>query len=221
MLAKGYKFRDTIFDQPGNIGRYSGLIHFSLFQTGISRLDEARLLETILARKNACGPSTPLADNPAAALAAFLAAGMREGIKRLVLLTGDEFSYFAYRIAHLVSSSTTGNGHGLLPIFPQPSYAPPTLQKGSLVVSVTMKGQTQVPLQQSQQLCELGIPLVVENFRGKLYRELAFALTEWAALEDVRKSTIRLHLSQGPEKGLKQFSDVVIQAMAQIRGGAG
>jgi hypothetical protein len=85
MLAKGYKFRDTIFDQPGITGRYSGLIHFSLFQTGISRLEEARLLETILAMKNACGPSTPLADYPAAALAAFLAAGMREGIQRLVL----------------------------------------------------------------------------------------------------------------------------------------
>jgi hypothetical protein len=51
--------------------------------------------------------------------------------------------------------------------------------------------------------------------------QLAFALTEYAALEDARRATIRLHLSQGPEKGLKQFSDVVIQAMAQIRGGAG
>ncbi|MEQ1352948.1 MAG: hypothetical protein ABLT11_02955 [Candidatus Acidiferrum sp.] len=393
-LAKGYKFRDAIFDQPGILGRYSGLIHFSIFQTGISRLDEARLLETILAMKNACGPSTPLAYNPAASLAAFLAAGMREGIKKVVLLTGDELSYFAYRIAHLVSGSTTGNGHGLLPIFPQTSYAPQTLQNGSLVISVTMEGQTQVPLQQTQQLCAMGIPLVeiqlhspmefaaeifkweivtalacaslgvncfqdaagtpnlaevsehLENISakrarvlptvrveedgitlyaqgetrrsistlnlrsalqtfldlrdaggyvavcpffevrglycsvlrplrdrmrhelgmpvqvasgprylyslGKIFKsgpangifiiitadpaedinipgadytlgelQLAFALTECAALEDARKPTIRLHLSQGPEKGLKQFSDVVIQAMAQIRGGAG
>jgi transaldolase / glucose-6-phosphate isomerase len=393
-LAKEYKFRDAIFDQPGILGRYSGLIHFSLFQTGISRLDEASLLETILAMKKACSPSTPLADNPAATLAAFLAAGMREGFQKLVLLTGDELGYFAYRIAHLVSGSTTGNGYGLLAIFPQPSYAPQTLQKGSLVVSVTMKGQTQVPLQQSQQLCALDIPLVeiqlqspvefaaeifkweiatalaclslgvncfhdaagkpnlaavseqLENFSekrqrplpaarvkedgialyaqgetrrsistldlrsalqtflelrdaggylavcpffevrgiycdllrplrdrmrhqlgipvmvasgprylyslGKIFKtgpangmfiiitaepaedicipgagytlgqlQLAFALTEGAALEDARKATIRLHLSQGPEKGLKQFSDVVIQAMAQIRGGPG
>jgi transaldolase / glucose-6-phosphate isomerase len=391
-LANEYKFRDTIFDQPGIIGRYSGLIHFSIFQTAISRLDEATLLEAILAMKNACGPSTPLADNPAAALAAFLAVGMHKGIQRLVLLTGDELTYFAYRIAHLVSNSTTGKQYELLPIFPQPSYAPQTLQKGSLVVSVTMKAQTQVPLQQSQQLRALGIPLVeiqlqspvefaaeifkweiatamacaslgvncfhdaagkpnlaevseqLENISGKHRRplpaprvkqdgialyaqgetrrsistldlrsalqtflelldaggylavcpffevrdvfcgvlrplrdrmrhvlgvpvlivsgprylyslgkifksepangmfiiitaepaediripgagytlgelQLAFALTEGAALEDARKATIRLHLSQGSEKGLKQFSDVVIQAMAQIRGG--
>lgn len=392
MLAKGYKFRDTIFDQPGIIGRYSGLIHFSLFQTGIGRLDEAKLQETILAMKNACGPSTPLAYNPAASLAAFLVAGMREGIRRLVLLTGDELSYFAYRIADLVSNSTIGNGRGLLPIFPQSSYAPQTLQKGSLAVSMTMDGHTQVPLQQSQQLRALRIPLVeiqlqspaqfaaeifkweiatalacvslgvncfhdatgrpnlaevseqLENISGKRRRplpparvkedgialyaqgetrrsistldlrsalqtflelldeggyvavcpffevrdvfcgvlrplrdrmrhelrvpvqvasgprylyslgkifktgpanglfiiitadlakdipipgagytlgdlQLAFALTECAALEDARKATIRLHFSQGPEKGLKQFSDVVIQAMAQMRGG--
>lgn len=391
MLAKVYKFRDTIFDQPGIIGRYSGLIHFSLFQTGIGRLDEAGLVETILAMKNACGPTAPLADNPAASLAAFLAAGEREGMKRLMLLTGDELSYFAYRIAHLVSNSTSGNGRGLVPIFPQSSYALQALQSGCLVVSVTMKGQTQVPLHQSQQLRALRIPLVeiqlqsaaefageifkweiatalacvslgvncfldaaekpnlaevselLENISGKRQRplpaarvkedgialyaqgetrrsisslnlrsalqtflelrdaggylavcpffevrdvycsvmralrdhmrnslgvpvqvasgprylyslgkifksgpangifiiitaepaedinvpgagytlgelQMAFALAECAALEGARKATIRLHLSQGPEKGLKQFSDVVIQAMAQIRG---
>lgn len=393
-LARAYKFRDIFFDPPGILGRYSGLIHFSLFLAAAGQLDQASLIDSIRDMKNACGPSTPLAENPAACLAAFLAAGEREGMKRLMILTGDEISYFAYRIAHLVGSSTGGNGRGLVSIFPQPSYAAQTLQRGCLVASVTMNGQTQTPLHQSQQLRALGIPLVeiqlqspmefaaeifkweiatalacaslgvncfhdaagnpnlaevteqLENISakrqrllpavhaeedgialyaqgetrraisslnlrsalqsflelrnaggylavcpffevrdvycgvmralrdhmrhvlgvpvqvaagprylyslGKIFKtgpangifiiitadpaedvvvpgagytlgelQLAFALTECAALEDARKSIIRLHFSHGPEKGLKQFSDVVIQAMAQTRGGAG
>jgi transaldolase/glucose-6-phosphate isomerase len=393
-LARGYKFREVIFDPPGIHGRFSGLIHFSLFLTAAGRLDKVSLMESIHAMKNACGPSMPLAENPAVCLAAFLAAGEREGMKRLMLLTGGEISYFAYRIAQLVGSSTAGHGRGLVPIFSQPSFAPKTLQSGCLVTSVTMQGQTQIPLQQSQQLRALDIPLVeillqsplelaaeifkweiatalacaslrvncfhdadgepnlakiteqLENISakrerllpaarveengialyaqgetrrsistlnlrsalqtfldlrnaggylalcpffevrdlycsvmctlrdhlrhalgvpvqfasgprylyslGKIFKtgpangifiiitadpaedvpvpgagytlgelQLAFALTECVALEDARKATIRLHLSQGPEKGLKQFLDVVIQAMGQTRGGAG
>ena len=47
--------------------------------------------------------------------------------------------------------------------------------------------------------------------------QLALALGEFAALEQAEKRTIRLHLSQLGENSLKQFADVVIQAVAQIR----
>jgi hypothetical protein len=49
----------------------------------------------------------------------------------------------------------------------------------------------------------------------------AAALSEAETLENLGKPTLRLHLSEGPEKGLKEFSDVVIQALARIRGSAG
>jgi glucose-6-phosphate isomerase len=90
-LARGYKFREVIFDPPGIHGRFSGLIHFSLFLTAAGRLDKVSLMESIHAMKNACGPSMPLAENPAVRLAAFLAAGEREGMKRLMLLPVAKF----------------------------------------------------------------------------------------------------------------------------------
>ena len=46
--------------------------------------------------------------------------------------------------------------------------------------------------------------------------QLALALTECESLENFHKPTIRLHLSQGVEKGLKPLRDIVIQAVAQI-----
>jgi transaldolase / glucose-6-phosphate isomerase len=50
---------------------------------------------------------------------------------------------------------------------------------------------------------------------GYTFGELqtAFALAEFGALEVPRKHAIRLHLTPGSEKGLKQLSDVVIQAL--------
>jgi hypothetical protein len=47
--------------------------------------------------------------------------------------------------------------------------------------------------------------------------QLALALTEFEALEQAGRRTIRLHLSQFWENSLKQLADVVIQAVAQIR----
>ena len=50
---------------------------------------------------------------------------------------------------------------------------------------------------------------------------LALALTDYEALENSGKPTIRLHLAQGAEKGLKELRDVVIQTLAQITRNAG
>jgi hypothetical protein len=47
------------------------------------------------------------------------------------------------------------------------------------------------------------------------------ALTAYEALENSGKPTIRLHLAQGAEKGLKELHDVVIQTLAQITRNAG
>ena len=47
--------------------------------------------------------------------------------------------------------------------------------------------------------------------------QLALALGEFEALEQAKKRTVRLHLTQFGENSLKQRADVVIQAVAQIR----
>ena len=48
--------------------------------------------------------------------------------------------------------------------------------------------------------------------------QLAFAIAEFQTLEILQKPVIRVDLTEGAQKGLKQFSDVVIQAMAQFTG---
>jgi len=159
-LAKEYKFRDSFFDPPGIFGRFSGVIHFSLFLSAVTQVDKAELLTSILNMKGACGPSSNVADTPAVALAALLAGAQQEGFTRLVLLSGPELDYFAYRIAQLVGTSTSGNGRGLMPIFGQTSYAQQTLQDKCLVVILRMKGQAPGQLSDPKTLRDPGIPLI-------------------------------------------------------------
>jgi transaldolase / glucose-6-phosphate isomerase len=159
-LARQYKFRNIFYDPPGIFGRYSGLIHFSYFLSSVTHVDRTELLQSIRDMRDACGPSANIANNPAVAMAALLSAAELQGFTRLVLLTGPELNYFAYRIAQLVGTSTSGNGRGLIPIFGQASYALQTLQNKCLVVILTLKGQPRGQLDDSQQLRNLGIPLI-------------------------------------------------------------
>jgi transaldolase/glucose-6-phosphate isomerase len=182
-LARTYKFRDIFFDPPGICGRYSGLIHFSLLVTAICRVNRTQLLETIGAMKDACGPLVRMEENPAVVLASFLAAGEREGLNRLILLTGEELSYFAYRIAQLVGTSTSRNGRGLVPIFTQSSYALDILERKCLVVILTLRGQAKDQPDPSLQLRERGIPVLrIElespmDFAAEIFKwEMATAL---------------------------------------------
>lgn len=57
----------------------------------------------------------------------------------------------------------------------------------------------------------LDLPSQIEQYVNHVV-----GLAEFEALEQTEKRTIRLHLSELGEKGLKQFADVVIQAVAQI-----
>jgi hypothetical protein len=115
-------------------------------------VDRSTILGSIGAMKQACGPVVTSEENPAMALASFLAAGKRQGLNRLVLLTGRELYYLAYRISQLVGTSTAGDDKGLLPFFGQSSYAIEMLQKNCMVVILQKPSSLQHQPNQAEQL---------------------------------------------------------------------
>jgi transaldolase / glucose-6-phosphate isomerase len=127
-LAGEYDFLDSFLDPPGIHGRYSSLIHFNFFLAALCRLDPSDLLARTQSMRDACGPSPPEEANPAASLGAFLAAEI-EGLDRLVFFSTDSLKSVARRIGYLVGASTGKRGHGIVPIFGQPSYRLEMLQE--------------------------------------------------------------------------------------------
>jgi hypothetical protein len=160
MLAKAYNFRHVFFDPPGISSRYSGLIHFGLFLAIVGQVEQSALAQSIMSMKDACGPATREADNPALGLASFLVAGAWQGFHRVILLGGNELVHFAYRIAQLIGNSTSGYEHGLMPFFGQTYYPLEILQRNSLIVILSMKGHSEVQREQLRTLREQDVPVL-------------------------------------------------------------
>jgi hypothetical protein len=177
-LALQYHFADIFLDPPGISGRFSSLIHFGLFLSGVSQIDPVVLLTRMKAMSEACGPATPNEMNPALALGAFLAAGEIEGFDRLILLTTDSVERFAYRIGNLVGTSTGKEDHGIIPIFGQLTYSPQIFENASMAVILTMKEDDDPQLaQKSKELKQAGVPLLEIELNGR--ENLGVELFKW------------------------------------------
>jgi transaldolase/glucose-6-phosphate isomerase len=159
-LALEYKFRDIFFDPPGISSHYSGLVHFSLVMAAAHGVEPRQLLETLAAVRDACREEASANENPAVALASFLAAGEKAGLNRLILLTRPELFYFAYRIAHLTGTSTSTGGRGFIPIFGQENYALATVKEKCVVVTLSLANQESAEATEFAELRDAGVPTV-------------------------------------------------------------
>ncbi len=182
-MASQYKFHELFLDPPGISSRYSGVIHFGVLLTAISGRQPTALVESILAMKEACGPATQIAENPAVALASFLAAGASQGLNRLILLSSEDLYYFSYRIAQLVGISTSGEGRGLVPIFGRSGLSLEILKRKCLVVILTNRSKPNGEVARLEELRNLGIPVVeiglqsADDFAAEIFKwEIATAL---------------------------------------------
>jgi transaldolase / glucose-6-phosphate isomerase len=114
-LAKNYDFLGTFLDPPGIKGRYSSLIHFGLLLSAVWRLDPQELVTRAKTTRELC-KRAPDDGNPAAELAAFLAAAEVSGNDKLLLLSSKSLQASTYRVAQLVGASTSKGGQGLIPV---------------------------------------------------------------------------------------------------------
>jgi transaldolase/glucose-6-phosphate isomerase len=165
-LAREYKFRDILFDPPGILSRFCGLLHFGLLLIAAGVTEKAGLLESVLEMKEWCGPSMAISENPAAQLGAFLAAGAEQGYSRLVLLSDTELNYFAYRITQLVGLSVNAQGQGLQPFFGQNVEPPRLLREKCLVVVLRLKEGGSGLIGRAAELRNAGVPVVEMELDG-------------------------------------------------------
>ncbi len=177
-LAGEYDFLDSFLDPPGIHGHYSSLIHFNFFLAALCRLDPGDLLARTQSMRDACGPSAPGEANPAASLGAFLAAAEIEGLDRLVFFSTDSLKSVARRIGYQVGASTGKRGHGIVPIFGQPSYRLEVLQQGCFAAILKMAGEEAQELtRRHDELRGAGVPMVTIELNGP--EELAVELFKW------------------------------------------
>ncbi|MDQ4131147.1 MAG: glucose-6-phosphate isomerase [Actinomycetota bacterium] len=122
-LAHEHGFRALFENRPDIGGRYAALTHFGLVPAALAGVDVAGLLSRAAVMAQTCAPRTPIDENPAARLAAILAAAARKGRDKLTLLLPPEIDRFGSWLEQLVAESTGKHGTGIVPVIDEP---PPT-----------------------------------------------------------------------------------------------
>mgnify|MGYP006196130993 CR=1 FL=1 len=182
-LARERSFRAVWENRPDIGGRYSALSLFGVVPGLLAGVDVPALLSSAnaMAERLRTSPSA----NPAARLAATMAAGVRNGRDKLTIVVPDEFAVFGLWVEQLIAESTGKDGTGILPVVGEPLGAPDAYGDDRVFVGLGAVSGLDA-------LADAGHPVVVLPFEGEfaevggqvLLWELATALA--GALLDIQ-----------------------------------
>ncbi len=119
-LAHEHGFRRVFLNDPTIGGRYAALSLVGLVPGALLGLDLDGLLDSARAMAARCAPSVSVEQNPAALLAALLAAHMDGGRNKATFVIPEPLAGFGDWVEQLIAESTGKGGTGLVPIVGEP-----------------------------------------------------------------------------------------------------
>lgn len=190
-LAAENRFQ-AIFGEPhGFRGRFSGVQHYGLLLGGLCGMDSSKIAAKIEEVRLKCSGSELIEDNPAARIAAFLAAMPQSGHHRLIVRAPERLIPLAKRLAHLVGCSTCKGASGILP-FLEVHLADKALDKGRYsVCDVSMTGESLPDLPDSS---TPAIPFTFESVE-----EIPAKVFEWEIATSLASSLLGVNPFEDPD----------------------
>ena len=214
-LAKNYDFLGTFLDPAGIKGRYSSLIHFGLLLSAVWRLDPQELVTRAKATRELC-KRLPDDGNPAAELAAFLAAAEASGKEKLLLLSSKGLQASTYRIAQLVGASTSKGGQGLIPVCGGLPGASDATLRGCSAAVLKMKGAENAELAETEAaLKDHRVPTVTVTMNGP--EDLGAVMFEWEIATALACSLLEVNPFDEPDvhEGRERVSALLDEYVAK------
>jgi glucose-6-phosphate isomerase len=137
-LAASHGFR-TLVSSPATVGgRFSALSVFGLVPAALTGLDVDVILERAGAMEAAC--SLPVAENPAAELAAFAWDAAQAGRDKLTIVASEPLASFGLWVEQLVAESLGKEGRGIAPVVELADDLPQGYGDDRAVVMVRLEG---------------------------------------------------------------------------------
>jgi glucose-6-phosphate isomerase len=159
-LAAERGFAATFENQPDIGGRYSALSLFGVVPTLLAGADAAGLLGAANALAEPLRAAAPA--NPAARLAAAVAAAVRGGRDKLTVVVPDEHAAFGLWLEQLVAESTGKDGTGVVPVVGEALGRPDAYGDDRLFVALGADTQPEA----LGALGDAGHPVAVLPFAG-------------------------------------------------------
>lgn len=179
-MAKGDGFR-RIFLNPADIGgRYSALSYFGMVPAALQGIDFKTLLGRARATAEACSPSAPADENPAARLGAILGTLANAGRDKLTLSTSDEVSSLGLWIEQLIAESTGKEGKGIVPVAGEPLAGPEVYGSDRLFVHIGVGAPSGEVEEKLRALEAAGHPVVRRSLSDTLDLGAEFYVWEMA-----------------------------------------
>ena len=214
-LAASYEFLGTFLDPPGIKGRYSSLIHFGLLSSAVWRLDPQELVARAKAMRELC-KRAPDDGNPAAELAAFVAAAAVSGNDKLLLLSAKELQASTYRIAQLVGASANKGGQGLIPVCGGLPGASERALQGCVAAVLKMRGGEDAELASMEETLKLhSVPTVTVTLNGP--EDLGAELFQWEIATALACSLLEVNPFDEPDvqEGRERVSAILDEYVAK------
>ena len=158
-IAKAYRFRTILLNDPNIGGRYSALSYFGLGPAAFTGVDLHRLLRSTMEMASACRGSQSLEENPAAVLGAILGCLANRGRNKITFLLPPLLASFGDWVEQLIAESTGKEGKGILPVVGEGLFAPENYGDDRIFVQITLSGESRND-HAVQLLQECGHPII-------------------------------------------------------------
>ena len=185
----------AVFENPPDIGgRYSALSRFGLVPAILAGADVDGLLASASGITESLRTAPPA--NPAARMAATMAAAVREGRDKLTLVVPDELAMFGLWLEQLLAESTGKDGTGVVPIVGEPLGDPAVYGDDRLFVAVA-----EPPLRAAGRLDALaaaGHPVVLLP-SGATFADLGAQVLLWELATALAGALLGIHPFDQPD----------------------
>ena len=171
-------------------GRFSALTYFGLVPAALLGADLSTLLQRAAAMEQACGPSSPWLENPAAVLGLALAEAAAEGRNKLTLLSAPALEHFFPWIEQLVAESAGKAGQGLLPLTGEVSGQAYGADRVFLILRCPGAEDPAVD-RRAQALAEAGHPVIRLEWRDRY--DVAGEAVRWCVATVLLGAALRIN----------------------------
>jgi glucose-6-phosphate isomerase/transaldolase/glucose-6-phosphate isomerase len=211
-LAADRGFREIFTNDPDIGGRFSVLSLFGLVPAALAGLEVDALLARAAAARDVCRPGRPAADNPGAALGAYLGAGARAGRDQATLLVPHRLAAFGLWAEQLLAESTGKGGKGILPVAGEPFADPGAYGPRRLFVHLRLLGDPDLEVEaQAGRLAAAGHPVWELQLADPF--DLAAQMFHWQVATAVAAHVLGVHPFDQPDvQSAKERTNEVLAA---------
>lgn len=122
--ARAAGFRHVFAGKPSIGGRYSALSNFGMVPAAAMGVDVGRFLEFTQPMVAACGPRTPIDENPGVVLGLVLGCAAKAGMDKVTVVASPGVADLGAWLEQLIAESTGKNGAAIIPVDREQVAAP-------------------------------------------------------------------------------------------------